>query len=151
MIMQIKTSTIIIGLVLFIVGGIIGLILGVGQREVIDVPEPPTNQERKVRELLGHPGLDSVCANLTGEVIEIGEDIIVIARNQELLELRVEQGAHIARWLEPEEVMGIAEEKIIKLAEIQKGEQVGIYAVITEQGELIARGITVLQLFPPQL
>jgi len=132
--MQIKTSAIIIGAVLFIVGGALGLILGIEQREVevLTPLELLTTQERKVKELNEYPGLDSICANLVGEVTEITEDTIIIFNNQELIELKVDQGAHISRRLE-----------VIELAEIQKGEQASIYAVITEQGELVARGISI--------
>ncbi len=137
--MNIKILLIIIGLVMFAMGGILGFVLGAGERKVmppidilVDVPEILTNQEKKVMVVLESKALDSICANLTGEVTEIIEDTIVIISHQELLEIRVEQGAHIVRGLE-----------LIELAEIQKGELVAIYAVITEQGELIARGVSV--------
>ena len=142
--MNIKTSAIIIGLVLFVVGGMIGFVLGIGQREVL-APEPLdplTNQERKVRMLLGHRTLDSVCANITGRVAEVGEDTIIVSREQDRIELRVEPDTHIARVVPGEPGVAPTRE-VIELDQIKQGEQIGIYAVITEDGEVAARGITV--------
>jgi len=133
--MQIKTLMIIIGVILFIVGGMLGFVLGIIHREAVEILTPSEfliTQERKIKELIEHPGLDNICANLVGEITKITEDTIVIINNQKLLELKVDQETHISRRLE-----------IIELVEIQKGEQASIYAAITEQGELVARGISV--------
>ena len=143
--MKTKVSIIIVGLVLLGIGIMIGLVLGIGKREVViqELPEPlvrplTVQAEKKVMALLRSAVLDGVCVNLRGKVAEVGEDTIVVARYQDLLELKVGQDASIARWLDPEAEAGIE----IELAEIQKGEQIIIYAVIREQGELIAQSIT---------
>lgn len=138
-----RNLIIIIGLILFVIGAGIGFVLGFGARfRVVDIP--PSLQEKTVRTLIGYDAVDSICANLIGEVTEIiDENRIIITHNYERLELKINPDAHIVRSTPPEKPGAPSISTIIKLNEIQLGEQVDIYAVITEQGEIVARGITV--------
>ena len=148
--MKITSSTIVIGLVLFVLGIGLGFILRPEEKLQVDVqdplifePEPVTVQEERIRMLLGSGALDSVCANVAGQVVEVGENVIIITRDQDRLELKVEQDAHISRLSPPEVPGAVPTRETIELGQIRQGEHAGVYIVITEQGELLARGITV--------
>ncbi len=141
--MKITSLTIIIGLILFALGLGLGLMLvrvpGIPYHPLFFGQEPITAQEHKTRIVLGSAVLDSLCANVSGQVAEVGENIIIITRDQDRMELRVEQDAHISR-LSPGVV---PTREVIELGQIKEGEHADIYAVITEQGEIVAREITV--------
>lgn len=151
--MKTTSSTIIIGLVLLMLGIGLGFMLGVGERpQPIEIPanipaevqDALTPQERKVLTLLKSETVEAVRPDaefgfnvfLIGYIAEIGEDAIVIAYEQDELELNLFQYVHINRELPQEDLE-------IELAEIQKGEMVKIHAIVTEKGELVAKVILV--------
>ncbi len=148
------TNLIIIGLILFVIGGGLGFLLGFQQvpTQELTIPSPLpsipelTEQEKTIRKLLGSEKLDTICANIVGEVVRIGENIIAISHQdtQVVLELKVEPDAHIHRSFPPIEPGGEPRTEIIKLNQIQPGEQIAIYAIVSEGGEIVARGITIL-------
>lgn len=139
-----KTNLIIfISLVVFVLGAGIGFMLGFDRgfkMADVQIPLAPdlTIQEKTLRMLIGHETTDSICANMAGQVVEVGENRIVIINNQERAEIKVEPDAHIARFRQD-----VPAGETIRLDQIRTGEPVTIYAVITEQGEIIARGISV--------
>jgi len=139
--------TIIIGLVLFILGIGIGFLLRTDKKpEVVPVVEQLTAQKKAIRTLLESRILDSICANLGGEVIEVREDTIIIMQELDALEIKVDPQAHIVRLLPPtlEEPNVLPITRTIYLDQIKQREFVSIYATITEQGEVVAHGISVL-------
>jgi len=147
--MKLTNLTIIISLVVFVLGIGLGFIFGVAEKPQIEIqtplaPAPLTAQEEKVSTILKSATLTGLCANLIGEVVEIGENIIVITRNQERLEVKVELDTHIGRVVAPEIPGGVPTSETINLDQIEIGENAGIYAVITEDGEIVAQGITLL-------
>lgn len=149
--MKITSSAIIIGLVLFVLGIGLGLMFGPDERPQVDIQDPivleeTTEQEKKVLTLLKSEMLKTIQpdveaglirASFAGYVAEIGEDTMIITSKQEKLELRMFPYVHISRVLPQQEDL------VIELVDIQEGEMVNIHATITEQGELLAKLITV--------
>ncbi len=136
--------TIIIGLILLVLGVGVGFLLGISEKSEVNIkptliPEL-TAQERKIKMLLKHKTLDSLYANISGEVVEVGENKIIIMREQDKTELEIGLIVHIIR-LSPTETGEAPAQETIQLEQIKAGEHVTIYAVITEQGKMKAEAI----------
>ena len=143
--MNIKASTIIIGSVLFAVGGILGFVLGVGVQEEI----PRTPLEKKVGELEKSQVTRDLCANFEGEVVEIAGNVLTLSKEGDLLKMEVDPEARVSRQILPEEQEGEITRKEIKFEEIKVGDYVYVYSVLTKEGRLIARNIMALLLDDP--
>jgi len=135
--------TIIIGLIFFILGIGLGFMIWFREKPQENIQDLLTEKERAVQMFIDHGTLDNFCANITGEIIEIKENSLIIARNQDRVEVKVEPNIHITRWALPEQPGVVPLSETIQFNQIVVGDNANIYLIITEEGEIWARGISV--------
>lgn len=136
---------IITSLVFFILGIGIGFLLRTDRKEKITPFIELNAQEKTIRELSKSIALDSICANFSGKILNIQNNIITIQHELNTFEIKVDPQAHIVRLSpSPQDNENIPTTEVIELNQINPGEEIIIYGIITQQGEIIARGITLI-------
>jgi len=142
---------VIAGALLLGIGAGIGVMLQSNTRSKIDISNSSmtefAKQQQVVTTLLQNQALNSVCINAAGEVIEIGENKIIIMREQSKIEFTIWENVHISRlvFFAPGEQ---PTQEAADLNQIQQGDRVSIYAVVTTEGVIEARGIQVSTISP---
>jgi len=152
--MKEKTSTVVIGLILFVLGGIVGLLLGGTLREVpvqpvgeiISIPEEivRTAFEEKVRELEKSEVVLGFSLTLEGEVVEISRDFLTLSREGDLLTSKVSKDVTTFQLRLPDIPGDPLTTEAIEFEEIGRGDRVSVSAELTREGEVIVHNIVVL-------
>lgn len=99
---------------------------------------------QKVESLQKSPLVDSLAANLFGEVSEISSSTITLVKNGQSLQFKVDEKTAVFHIVSPKNITEPPTREAIKITDIKKGERISVYNRLTADGELLANNITVL-------
>lgn len=145
--MKVLTRAIVVVLILLLAWGALGYGYYLGKQAAMkevpsEVQVSKTALEERTGELEKSQVVDSFCANLMGEMIEVSKDTLTLSRGEDLLKIEVGEDTRFYRRETPKPGE-VPSRKEIKFEEINKGDQGYVYARLTKEGKLIAYSITV--------